>query len=120
MPRSERHLATLALLLCLAATGCASYSSADAPPPGFARLTFVPGDGKPSSPGYTGIQAVGKTPIHPGLDAVWLRPGKRSVGYACPGVIFMDWPPTITYTFEQGRRYELACDRGKGSIRPLP
>lgn len=114
---TRRHAAWATLWGCMAISGCASYSVADTPPQGFARLTFVPGEGKPLGPGYGGIRAVGKTLIHPGLDAVWVRPGTRSVGYACPGVIFMDRPPTLTHDFEPGARYELACDRGKGSIR---
>lgn len=109
------------LALCLATPGCATYSLADAAPPGFARLGFVPAGGEAPRRNYDGLWAIGTTPFDPpGRDAVWVRPGKRAVGYVCPGVIFMDWPPTITHTFEPGGRYELVCDRGQGSIRPLP
>lgn len=119
--RVRARPAMILLALCLALPGCATYSLADTAPPGFARLTFVTTDGAAPRKGYDGLQAIGTTPIEPpGRDAVWVRPGKRAVGYVCPGVIFMDWPPTVAYTFESGGRYELVCDRGKGSIRPLP
>ena len=121
MHHTSRMVAASFLVLCLATSGCATYSLADAAPPGFARLTFVAVDGPAPRTRYNGLRSVGNTLFDlPGRDAAWVRPGQRSVGYACPGVIFMDWPPTLTYTFEPAGRYELVCNRGRGSIRPLP
>jgi hypothetical protein len=116
-----RIATTVLLTLCAASTGCTTYTFADTAPPGFARLSFVATDGAAARQGYDGLWSVGTASFAPpGRTSVWVRPGERSVGHVCPGVIFVDWPPTLTYTFEPGGRYELVCERGKGSIRRLP
>lgn len=41
---------------------------------------------------------------------IWLVPGRRTIGYACPGWVTVDGPATLSRTFVAGGRYRLTCE----------
>jgi hypothetical protein len=81
-----------------------------------ASLSYVAGD-LPLEPG-SGIVSVGSYYFPYGYSrVVHLAPGKREVGFYCPGFIYVDGPPTISYNFVGGQSYELYCQKGQAHIR---
>ena len=98
-------------LLALLLTGCAS-----APGPLPAVLTFVAGD-TPLDEG-SGIIYVGseRFPVH-GARTTPVAPGIRTIGYYCPGVIYVDEPPEVLHIFRAGSHYEMYCKKGKAAFR---
>lgn len=112
--RSIAFLPVIGLLL----SGCAGFLHN--PPPQAtqlaAELSYVEGD-TPLEPGL-GIVSVGNYYFPHGYPTVvYLAPGKRDIGYYCPGDIYVDGPPTISYDFIGGQSYELYCLGGQGHIR---
>ena len=51
--------------------------------------------------------------------ALELAPGLRTIGYLCPGWMFIDGYPTVRHDFAARRHYELSCVDGKVQIRPV-
>lgn len=51
--------------------------------------------------------------------ALTLAPGLRTIGYLCPGWLFVDAYPTVSHDFAASRHYELSCADGKAQIRPV-
>ncbi|MEI7038322.1 hypothetical protein [Fulvimonas yonginensis] len=105
-------------MVCLSISGCAGFPH-NLPPQAkelAASLAYVAGD-KPLEPG-SGIVSVGNYYFPDGYPRiVHLAPGEREVGFYCPGQIYVDGPPTITYDFVGGQSYELFCRKGQGHIR---
>ena len=100
-------------LLCFGLVGCMSSPFSVVPDPdrAMASLTLGPHTGYLISQGYDGIWSVDGRDIPKGpVQSVLVAPGKRTVGYICPGWISMDAPPTLSYNFEAGQRYELNCE----------
>jgi hypothetical protein len=75
------------------------------------------------------LPAGDKTWNHPGIRAVdgnifsrtigstvYVKSGRRVIGYDCPGWITTDSGPTLTYVFESGLDHMLDC-KGTPSIR---
>ena len=92
----------LTFLLVLLATSCAHRPS---PPP--ATLEFNPEvDGSIAG---GGIWAIDDELFERPAATVKIRAGKRTVGYACPGWLFVDWPSTLRYRFESGKAYVMRC-----------
>jgi hypothetical protein len=111
----QRYMFTLVALMSVLLNGCASV------PPSATELaatvSFVEGD-RPLDRG-AGIYSVGNynLPREPSL-VVYVAPGYREIGYNCPGYIFVDGAPTVSYKFWGGEQYEIFCDKnGKPVIR---
>jgi hypothetical protein len=105
-------------IVCLLLSGCAGWLHS--PSPGAtelaAPLSYVAGD-LPLEPG-SGIVSVGSYYFPHGYPRlVHLAPGKREIGFYCPGQIYVDGPPTISYNFVGGQNYELYCQKGRAHIR---
>lgn len=81
-----------------------------------ATLFFVRGD-RPLDVA-SGIVLVGNYyfPSAP-VKLAYVAPGESTIGYNCPGYIYVDRPPTLVQAFEGGKRYELSCRGGKPVIR---
>ena len=103
----------LSVLMCLIVAGCAHAPFAIlAPTSGvMAHLTVRDRANYPVVPGVDGFVSVGSQSIPGGpTRELWVEPGKRIIGYSCPGWITVDGPATITYNFLAGMRYELTCE----------
>ena len=99
----------LIFLIVLLATGCAHRSSLPA-----ATLEFNPQvDGSIDG---GGIWAIDDELFARPAAIVEVRAGKRTVGYACPGTLFVDWPSTVRYRFGAGRAYVMRCEADKPVI----
>ena len=105
-------------LLAFLLAGCASAPSPTTPPAGKlpAVLTFVAGD-KPLDEG-SGIIYVGSDqfPVLGG-HTTQVAPGIKTIGYYCPGVIYVDDPPEVMHIFRSGHHYEMYCKKGKAVFR---
>ena len=51
---------------------------------------------------------------------IYIAPGHRAVGYQCPGWMSMDDFPSLQYTFEAGKNYEMVCAAKGPVIHRLP
>ena len=112
--RPIAYLGAISLLL----SGCTGFLRSPAPETTelAASLSYVAGD-LPLEPG-SGIVSVGSYYFPHGYPTVvHLAPGKREVGFYCPGLIYLDGPPTISYNFVGGQSYELFCQKGRAHIR---
>ncbi len=66
-----------------------------------------------------GVWSIDKKYLPSGpAQVVYVAPGRRKIGYNCPGFLFMDNPPTLEHNFEAGKLYEIVCD-GERAIRLL-
>ena len=101
-------------LLCLSLVGCVSapFSVSPAPNQPMATLTVGARMGHPISQGYDGIWSVDGRDIPKGpVQSIFVAPGKRTIGYICPGWLSMDGPPTLSHVFEAGTHYEINCEK---------
>lgn len=101
-------------LCCLSLTGCVSapFSVSPATNQPVATLTLGARTGYPISQGYDGIWSVDGQDIPKGpVQSIFVAPGKRAIGYICPGWLSMDGPPTLSHVFEADRRYEINCEK---------
>ncbi|MGH9694627.1 MAG: hypothetical protein ACRD5Z_10820 [Bryobacteraceae bacterium] len=81
-----------------------------------ATLSFVAGD-RPLDRG-AGIYSIGDySPPHLPVTNIAIAPGRRNIGYLCPGWIFVDGPPTVWHKFQGGKHYELYCQAGNPIFR---
>jgi hypothetical protein len=99
---------------CLFLASCVSapFSVSPAPNQSMVALTLSPRTGYPVSHGYDGIWSVDGHDIPKGpVQSIFVAPGKRTIGYICPGWLSMDGPPTLSHVFEAGRRYEINCEK---------
>ena len=94
------------LLVVVALGGCAHIQQSPAAYLEFAHPVSGALDGG-------GIWAIDDRLFSAPVASVTLRPGKRIVGYSCPGNLFVDWPPEVLYSFEPGRSYTIRCEGGK-------
>ena len=104
-------------IACMLLSGCAVLQNQ---PPETrelaASLSYVAGD-KPLESG-SGIVSVGNYYFPNGYPrTVYFAPGKRDIGYYCPGPIYVDGPPTISYNFLGGQQYEFYCKNNEPHIR---
>jgi len=61
--------------------------------------------------GNNGITSVdGNTLSSKVGQTVFVKAGRRVIGYLCPGWISTDAGPTLTYEFQAGAEYVLDCD----------
>lgn len=66
---------------------------------------------------YNSIKSVdGNTISNKAGSTVFIKAGKRTIGYLCPGWISTDAGPRLTYKFNAGISYILDCN-GTPSIR---
>ena len=114
-----KYLAIGASLIFLA--GCASRATliADTPSEGYAKLTVV---GHPDFPEEEfGINGVGDPFQFKARQTIYIAKGRRSFWYGCPGFVYTDSGPSISYRFIGGESYELVCSNvvdGRVFIRP--
>jgi len=108
-----------ASFLLLAATTATTVAAAPSPAPADAQLAFV-ARGTPLAGISFGIEAVdGQRSGYGGRMSTRVLAGRRTVWYSCPGQPAMDGGSRMSFDFEAGRRYELACEAGKQAvIRP--
>lgn len=113
---------SITALFCLSMAGCAGMPFSVDPVPSHSMSTLTLGTrtNYPISLGYNGIWSVDGRDMPKGpVQSISVVPGKRAIGYLCPGWLFMDGPPTLSHVFEAGRRYEIDCEKTP-SIRPMP
>ena len=99
-------LGTLVLISC-ASTSPASKELA-------ATLIFVRGDNPADK--TSGIYSIGDYSLPLVSVQVNVAPGLRNIGYNCPGYIFVDGPPSVSFKFEGGLTYEMACQKNGSPI----
>lgn len=101
------------LLLCVGVGGCATGPFANAAPDAsdMARLAIGDRVNYAFVAGRDGILSVDGRTV-PGSPAREIRiaPGRRTVGYACPGWVTVDGPATLSRTFVAGGQYRLTCE----------
>jgi len=51
---------------------------------------------------------------------IYIAPGHRAIGYQCPGWNSVDEYPSLMYTFEAGKSYEMVCEAKGPVIHLLP
>jgi hypothetical protein len=85
-----------------------------------ARLTVVERVNYRFVPGRDGILSIdGRTVPGGPVKETWVAPGRRTIGYACPGWVTVDGPATLSRTFVAGGRYQLTCE-DPPAIKQLP
>lgn len=111
---------TLLAAMIAAVSACSSLpavmeSSADA-----AQLSFrAPSEVFPDNR-RGGIFTVDGHAMKEGRQGVLkIAPGLRTIGYLCPGWMFIDGYPKVSHDFAASRLYELSCADGKAKIRPV-
>ena len=90
--------------------GCAPFAvKPDAHRP-MAHVAVGDRQGEEFGAGYHGIVHIDNHNIPKGpVRSIYVVPGRRTIGYRCPGTIVMDGPPTLSGTFEGGTAYVLDC-----------
>jgi hypothetical protein len=112
----------LPILLCGSVAGCSSAPFASTAPDAgaMARLTVGERVNYRFVPGRDGILSIdGRTVPGGPVKETWIVPGRRTIGYACPGWVTVDGPATLSRTFVAGGRYQLTCD-DPPAIKQLP
>jgi len=111
------------LVLCLVfLAGCVSlpFAASQSTDQPMAQLTMVSRSTYPSMPKYDGIWSVDGHDIPNGpVQSVFVAPGKRDIGYLCPGWISMDGFPSLSHTVVAGKHYEINCEK-EPYIRMVP
>lgn len=101
------------LVLALILGGCAATPFATTGPDAGATARLAIGDRVHYAfvPGRDGIISVdGRTVPEGPVRETRLVPGRRTIGYACPGWVTVDGPATMSRTFVAGGRYMLTCE----------
>lgn len=101
------------LLLCAGLGGCATSPFATIAPDGNAMARLSVGDRVNYAfvPGRDGILSIdGRTVPGSPVREIWIVPGRRTIGYACPGWVTVDGPATLARTFVAGGGYKLTCE----------
>jgi hypothetical protein len=100
-------------LLCLGLAACAGMPFATTPTAdgSMALLSLRDRVNYSSVPGRDGIVSIDGRAI-PGGPArqVHVAPGRRTIGYNCPGWLTTDGAATLLRTFVAGRQYALTCE----------
>jgi hypothetical protein len=105
----------LLLPLCLLIAACASAHFATSLDPSRAMASLVVNKDKPDPFGYGHgqIWSVDNRFLPNGtVESIFLLPGRRTIGYTCPGTLYLDAaiPPTVTFVFEPNKSYEIDID----------
>lgn len=101
-----------ALAAAVLLSGCSTIP--DSAP---ATLEFVP---TPSDTLAGGIWSVDWEELQGApVASTSLRPGKRVIGYTCPGLLFVDNPPELRFRFASGAKYSLTCDGRTPTVREV-
>jgi hypothetical protein len=102
----------LALAAAVLLSGCSTIR-VNAP----ATLEFVPTPGDALAGGIWSVdwEELQGAPV----GAATLRPGKRVIGYTCPGFLFVDNPPELRFRFASGIKYFLSCDGRTPTVREV-
>jgi len=87
--------------------------------PNYASLSFRDADGK-SLGEADGLWFVDNYRFKAPQSRVYIAPGRRSVGYQCPGWMSWDDFASLQYIFEAGKNYEMVCEHQGPVIYPLP
>jgi hypothetical protein len=66
-----------------------------------------------------GIRSVDRHQFDPPQTHIYIAPGRRSVGWLCAGWVTVDGYPTVEYSFERGKSYEMTCEDTGVVIRPV-
>lgn len=101
------------LLLCAGLGGCvtAPFATTPADTSAMARLTVGDRVNYAFVPGRDGILSIdGRTVPGSPVREIWIVPGRRTIGYACPGWVTVDGPATLSRTFVAGGGYKLTCE----------
>ena len=101
------------LCLCVGLAGCASAPFATTPADvgAMARLSVVDRVNYAFVAGRDGVISVDGRAVPGGpVREIWIAPGHRAIGYACPGWLTMDGSAMLSRTFVAGGRYRLTCD----------
>ena len=109
----------LALLLLIVLAGCSPATVLMTKPKSdrFASVQLASRPGIDVWRDYHGIWSVDYHAFRKATTLpVYVLEGERKIGYACPGSIFMDNPPTITHTFNAGVSYILECSSPEPTI----
>jgi hypothetical protein len=124
--RQETELTrTVALTLCVLLTSCTPVHFAMVPDPDrpMALLRVNTDKPDPLGWGHGRIWTVDNRFITAGqVDSVYVYPGQRAIGYACPGTLYLDaaTPDKVEYLFAAGVSYEIVVDCDSGPvIRPI-
>ena len=87
--------------------GCASHVVSDAPSDRHAKLTVI---GHPDFPNEEfGVNGVGDPFQFEPRPILYVPKGRRVIWYGCPGFVYTDSGPSVTYRFKAGASYELVC-----------
>jgi hypothetical protein len=100
-------------LLCIVLAGCVSapYSTVVLDKSSMAHLLMRERANYAFTPGINGLVSVNERNIPGGpVRELWVSPGRRVIGFSCPGWITVDGPATITQTFAAGANYEVTCE----------
>lgn len=107
---------SLATVAVLSASACSTVQL-DSPRPGWASLTLAEPDSPDSLSGLFYSVDGQRFPATSGT--IFLKPGKRTVGYSCPGHLTLDEPPRTKAAFQAGAAYRLRCVRSVPTIEPV-
>lgn len=101
------------LCLCVGLAGCASAPFATTTPDAraMARLSVVDRVNYGFVPGRDGVISVDGRAVPGGpVRELWVVPGHRAIGYACPGWVALGGPAMLSRTFVAGGVYRLTCE----------
>ena len=99
------HVGAVLLILLGCSTVAPPFS--DTPSPRRATLTFVlePNTDQTGA----GIHGVGEPHQFPPRQVLYIEDGYRTVWYDCPEYVYAYAGPNISYHFQAGKSYQLAC-----------
>ncbi len=112
-------LTAIPAILSFILMGCISVAkqASDMPKDGYAKLALV---GTSDYPGESfGINGVRDPNQFKARKIIYIAKGRRTVWYGCPGFVYTDSGPSITYRFKDGERYELVCTGPRAIINHL-
>ena len=106
-------------LLCIVLAGCVlPYAISPVADRSMASLRVNTQSADPLGWGHGSIWSVDGHNISKGLvQSIFVAPGRRSIGYSCPGVVYLDaaMPPTIEHVFEANESYEIIINCNTGT-----
>ena len=92
-------------------SGCASFYSVTEPESLENVAIVVSGKSKAQDGklDFVGIYGADGDFIN-GVRTLYLSPGKHTIGYMCPGWVFLDYAPETPVEVIAGKKYELLCN----------
>ena len=108
------------LVTAVLASGCSLMlrPASVSPSSNSASLTFRDAHSKPFGE-LDGIWYVDEYRFKTPQTRIYITPGRRSVGYQCPGWMSMDDFASVQYAFDGGKSYEMVCEDKGPVIHPL-